>query len=238
MTDRPTTTLFLLVSVDGKITTGDIDTMDTEDFRHIVGLKEGLPQYYEIEKHLDRVYLNSGKVLAKVGFNSKNPSSAKKEDLSFVVVDNKPHLTIEGYEYLAKWCKNLYLITTNDQHPANSLISKYPNIKILKYSKEIDFLDAFSKLKTEFHIERMVIQTGGTLNSIFLRSKLIDYVSIVIAPCLIGGKNTEGLIGGESLHIKEDLIELKSLKLVKCDILKNSYLHLQYEVNNDTIIDG
>lgn len=233
--DRPFTTLFLLVSVDGKITTGDNDDMDTEDFHHIAGLKEGLSKYYEIEEHLDQVYLNSGKVLAKVGFNAKNPSSRQKRGLSFVVIDNKPHLSTNGCEYLAKWCQTLFLITTNKSHPAYSLREKYPNIKILEYDREIDFPDAFQKLKTD-GVDRMTVQTGGTLNAIFLRNKLIDLVSVVVAPCLIGGENTQGLIGGDSLHTKADLEKIKALKFIKCDILDGSYLHLQYEVINDTEI--
>lgn len=51
--NRPVTTLFMLVSVDGKISTGATDEMDVDqDFPQIIGLKEGLHQYYEIEMHL------------------------------------------------------------------------------------------------------------------------------------------------------------------------------------------
>ena len=47
MTHRPITTLFLLQSVDGKITTGASDALDFDrDFPRIPGLREGLHQYY------------------------------------------------------------------------------------------------------------------------------------------------------------------------------------------------
>ena len=40
---RPETTLFMLMSVDGKISTGDTDIMDVDkDFPTITGLREGL----------------------------------------------------------------------------------------------------------------------------------------------------------------------------------------------------
>ncbi|HSW88624.1 MAG TPA: dihydrofolate reductase family protein, partial [Candidatus Saccharimonadales bacterium] len=93
------------------------------------------------------------------------------------------------------------------------------------------------RFKEEFGIEKITIQTGGTLNAELLRLGLIDKVSIVVAPCLIGGRNTQSLIGGESLHTEEDLKKIKALKFIKCDILKNSYLHVQYEVINQTSID-
>ena len=49
--NRPITTLFMLMSVDGKISTGATDELDVDqDFPAIAGLKEGLYQYYEIEQ--------------------------------------------------------------------------------------------------------------------------------------------------------------------------------------------
>ena len=47
--DRPITTLYMLMSVDGKISTGSTDEMDVDqDFPKIFGVREGLHQYYEI----------------------------------------------------------------------------------------------------------------------------------------------------------------------------------------------
>ena len=52
--DRPITTLYMLISVDGKISTGSTDELDVDqDFPKIAGLKEGLHQYYEIEQTTD-----------------------------------------------------------------------------------------------------------------------------------------------------------------------------------------
>ena len=52
--DRPITTLFMLISVDGKISTGATDDLDVDkDFPQIAGVSEGLHQYYEIEQTTD-----------------------------------------------------------------------------------------------------------------------------------------------------------------------------------------
>lgn len=100
------------------------------------------------------------------------------------------------------------MITTNSKHPALALKDEYPNLHLLFYKEPIDFLAVFSRFKTEFGIEHLTIQTGGTLNALFLRLGLIDRVSIVIAPCLIGGKDTQSLIGGQSLHTQAELQKL------------------------------
>lgn len=236
--NRPFTTLFMIDSLDGKISTGDVDTLDVDkDFKRITGVKEGLQQYYDIEQTTDLVSFNSGKVQAKVGVNERDLTEVQKSDVSFVIVDNKPHVNSHGCEYFAKRSKIFYVITTNKKHPAFALQKQYDNIKILLYEKTIDFIDVFRRFKEEFGIEKVTIQTGGTLNAALLRLGLIDKVSLVVAPCLIGGMNTQSLIGGESLHTEEELRKIKALKLVTCDILKNSYLHVQYEVLHETIIE-
>lgn len=57
---KPITTLFMLMSVDGKISTGAVDELNVDrDFPRINGVKEGLYQYYEIEKTTDLWSLNS-----------------------------------------------------------------------------------------------------------------------------------------------------------------------------------
>lgn len=236
MTNRPINTLFMLTSLDGKISTGNVDDLDVDkDFPRISGIKEGLHQYYDLEKYTDRVSFNSGKVQAKVGANQRTWEK-DRDDVSFVVVDSKPHLDKQGTEYFAKRSDSFYLITTNKDHPAFALKDTYPTMHILFYEDKIDFIDVFRRFKEDFGIEKITIQTGGTLNAQFLRLGLIDKISIIVAPCLIGGKDTQSLIGGESLQTQEDLKKIKALKLIKCDVLDNSYLHVQYEVINDTVV--
>lgn len=236
MNNRPITTLFLIESLDGKISTGDSNELDVDkDFTDIVGVREGLSQYYDLEKQTDRVSFNTGKVQAKVGVNQRKWDKGH-DDIDFVVVDNKPHLEKSGCEYFAKRSKVFYLITNNKNHPAFELKKKYDNIEILYYEGEIDFVDVFRRFKEDFGMERITIQTGGTLNAVLLRNKLIDRVQIVVAPCLVGGKDTSTLIDGESLHTETDLIHVKALKLTKCEPLKENYVLLEYDVINETKI--
>jgi len=232
MRDRSFNTLFMLSSLDGKISTGDVDERDVDiDFLQIAGIKEGLHQYYDLEKQTDRVSFNSGRVQAKIGVNHRTWDT-EKSDMSFVVVDNKPHLDEQGTEYFAKRSQRFILITTNARHPAFKLKDKHPTIHILLYEGRVDFTHVFRKFKQEFGIERITIQTGGTLNAKLLRLGLIDRISLVIAPCLIGGERTASLIGGPSLRTQSDLMNIKPLKLISCEVLKDSYVHIQYEVIN------
>ena len=195
---KPISTLFMLMSVDGKISTGNTDELDVDkDFPKIKGIKEGLQQYYALEQTTDLYSLNSGKVQAKVGIN-KPQKDIVKLPVSFLVIDNKPHLNKIGIDNLIRKSKKLFIITTNKSHPVFDRRNE-DNLEIIYYETEIDFVDLFRKLKEDFKIDNLTIQTGATLNSIFLRHKLINKLSIVIAPALIGGKETPSLIDGKSL---------------------------------------
>ena len=233
--EKPKTTLFMLMSVDGKISTGNIDDRDVDkDFPKIKGIKEGLKQYYDIEQTTDLFSMNSGKVMAKVGANIRK-ENVKKIPVSFILIDNKPHLNKIGIEYFLKLSKTLFLVTNNKNHPVFEC-NNAENLCIIFYENKIDFVDLFEQLKNNHGIKSMTIQTGGTLNSILLREKLIDKLSIVIAPALVGGKETSTLIDGESLQTFEDLYKIKALKLNEIKTLNDSYINIKYEIINETEI--
>ena len=176
---RVETTLLLLMSVDGKITSGESDALDSDrDWKRIRGVKEGLPQYYQTEWSIAVNSLNTGRVMAKIGINSRTMAPEKDDRLTFVIVDRKPHLNETGVRYLAQWVGKLYVVTNNPSH-----------------------------------------------------------LLIVMAPLIVGGRATSSLVDGPSLQTEEDLVNLKALKLVRCEVLEHSYLRLAYDVINETIID-
>ena len=223
--NRPVTTLFMLMSVDGKISTGASDELDVDkDFPRIEGLKEGLHQYYEIEQTTDLWSFNTGRVQKKMGVNEK-PFPAKTP-VSFVLMDNT-HLTEHGVRYFCARSKEFVLVTTNKNHPAFSVDES--NLHIV-FQETLSLKDVLARLKSDFGCERLTVQSGGTVNGLFLREKLFDFIDIVIAPALVGGKDTATLIDGESLHTAEDLSGMGVLKLLECKALEDSYIRLRYKV--------
>ena len=225
--DRPVTTLFMLMSVDGKISTGSTDNMDVDkDLPKIEGVREGLHQYYEIEQTTDLWSFNTGRVQAKMGVNVK--TFPGKTPVSFVILDNY-HLTEHGVQYFCEFSKEFVLVTTNPEHPAFGI--EADNLHIILQQK-LSLEDMLKTLKSDFGCERITIQSGGTLNSMFLREKLFDYIDVVVAPVLIGGKNTATLIDGESLRDESELDKLGALQLVECKVLEDSYIRLRYKVLN------
>lgn len=223
--NQPTTTLFMLMSVDGKISTGATDEMDVDqDFPQIAGLKDGLYQYYEIEQSTDLWSFNTGRVQAKMGVNTADMPD--KTPVSFVLLDNS-HLNEHGVRYFCAKSKQFVLITTNKNHPAFHV--KEENLHII-FQEQLSLTAALMILKEQFGCDRLTIQSGGTVNALFLREKLFNFVDVVVAPVLIGGKDTTTLIDGHSLQSRDELNQLGVLRLIEATPLQDSYLRLRYQV--------
>lgn len=229
MKEKPITTLFMLESLDGKISSGNNDNLDADkDWCQIDGVKEGLYQYYEIETTTDFYSLNTGRVMAKIGVNERTKYH-DKIDCRFIIIDNKPHLNEKGIDYICHWVNKLILVTTNKNHVAYSLREKYDNLDILFYN-DLDLKTLLIDMGKKYGAKAITIQSGGTLNGKFLRDNLIDYVNVVIAPLLVGVKDTSTLIDGESIISSKELGKLKALKLIECKQLDDSYIQLKYKV--------
>ena len=223
--DRPVTTLFMLMSVDGKISTGAAEELDVDrDFPRIAGLREGLHQYYEMEQTTDLWSFNTGRVQAKMGVNTADMPA--KTLVSFVLLDNH-HLNEHGVRYFCARSRQFVLITTNKSHPAFGVSAE--NLHIL-LQETLSLADALAILKARFGCGRLTVQSGGTVNGLFLREKLLDFVDIVVAPVLVGGKDTPTLVDGPSLQSRDELDRLGVLQLLEATPLQDSWLRLRYRV--------
>lgn len=218
LSDKPLTTLFMLSSLDGKISTGASPNEDFDkDLPHIKGVAEGLYQYYALEKTTDLWSFCTGATQAKVGVNSR-PVPAEHSSVSFCIVDNH-HLQASGIEYFCGLSKQFVLITTNPQHPAFKCNAD--NLHII-YQDVLDLQAAFHSLKSNYGCEYLTVQSGGTMNSLLFQAHLIDKISIIMAPLVVGGSLTPTLIDGTAFPTP--------LKLTSVQQLQDSYLHLQYDV--------
>ena len=164
--------------------------------------------------------------MAKMGWNEAK-KSIEQLPVSFIIIDNRPHLTTQGVTNLLKRSKKLYVVTTNNIHPANSITDS--NLEVLFYEDEIDVKNLFRRLKS-LGIDNLTVQSGGEMNAELMRGGLINLVSLVVTPVMVGGSTTPTLLDGKSLETIDDLKLLKPLELVSIDKLTDSYIHLKYRV--------
>ena len=70
-------------------------------------------------------------------------------------------------------------------------------------------------LKQEFHIHKLMIEGGPTLNWHMLHHRLVDEIRLIHLPFIVGGSDTPSLVGGMHINSEDEMIRLH---------LKNHYM--------------
>lgn len=91
---------------------------------------------------------------------------------------------------------------------------------------EIDLAQALATLRREFGIERLLLEGGGNINGAFFAEGLVDELSVIVAPALVGRLNEQGIVA----HGEEGLTGKVRLSLLGCEALAHGLLHLRYAV--------
>ncbi len=94
----------------------------------------------------------------------------------------------------------------------------------------VDLTDALHRLHTDFGISTIRVDSGGTLNGVLLRAGLVDEVSLLIHPRLVGGTTPRSFFRAPDLESEKGVIDLQ---LSHLEELKDGLLWAIYEVVKD-----
>lgn len=98
---------------------------------------------------------------------------------------------------------------------------------IIVGDERVDFSAALSELNSRFGIRTVRVDSGGILNGVLLRAGLIDEISILIDPILVGGTSPRGFFIAPDIASPEQVIRLR---LVHFEQVRENILWLRYEV--------
>lgn len=87
----------------------------------------------------------------------------------------------------------------------------------------VDFSEAFEILYDRYHCRAIRTDSGGELTSVLLEQGLVDEISLVVSPCLIGSSE---LTAFRSLSPKKRI----ELNLIGTETVSDDYLTLTYRV--------
>ena len=111
----------------------------------------------------------------------------------------------EYFQYLNE--RHIDYVTTGDDH--------------------VDIKAALEKLYTFFNIKVIRVDSGGTLNGILLRQGLVNEISVLIEPYLVGGDAAKSIFHEEDLKTPGGVI---NLKLTHHEKIEDHIIWLKYEV--------
>ena len=98
---------------------------------------------------------------------------------------------------------------------------------IIAGREKVDLRSALEELNTRFGVKSVRVDSGGTLNGALLRAGLVDEVSLLIDPCLVGGASLRTWFVAPDLTSPEGITHLR---LTHCEQIKENVVWLKYEV--------
>lgn len=88
---------------------------------------------------------------------------------------------------------------------------------------DIDLARALAILRTEFGVEKLLLEGGGGINASFLAAGLIDEISLMVMPLADGSPDSPSVFDGNTDGPA-------ALELVSADRLDGGIMHLRYRV--------
>ena len=147
-----------------------------------------------------------------------------------VVPDSGGRIRNLHYWYKQSYWRDL-LILCSESTPSDYI--KYLEERNVKYlitgKMRIDFEKALETLYEKHEARTVRVDSGGTLNGVLLRSKLVSDISLLINPALIGGMNQHSIYRSPDLQSYEHPLQCK---LTHMEQVKDDYVWLVYKVLN------
>jgi 2,5-diamino-6-(ribosylamino)-4(3H)-pyrimidinone 5'-phosphate reductase len=150
---------------------------------------------------------------------------------SLVVVDSLGQVT--HWDLIKKqpwWRHHVSLCSRKTPHSHLDYLRKEGVDYIIAGNERIDLRTAFAELYTRYQLYVIRVDSGGILNGVLLRAGLVDEVSVVIAPELVGGISPYTLFAASDLTSSDGVIPLR---LIHFELMANDYIWMRYVVIKD-----
>jgi 2,5-diamino-6-(ribosylamino)-4(3H)-pyrimidinone 5'-phosphate reductase len=147
-----------------------------------------------------------------------------------VIVDSKGRINVwQSLREAGYWRDVMALVSqsTPSKYIENLRKSSVPYI--LAGTDHVDFPEALEEMSRR-GIKKVRTDSGGILNGVLLRQGLVDEVSVLVQPALVGGTTPSSIYRAPDLAPGESPI---SLQIISSRRLRNGVVWLRYKVTND-----
>lgn len=224
---KPKVVMHNTISIDGSI----------KGFQTDIGL------HYQIVNDHNPAVMFVGAITAKTGVTKFLPQipeekEEEKKKPEYPAGDPRPRWAIPDEKGLLKGMLHIYRSSEHCRDPIIFVTEKTPK-DYIEYLKEraydfyelsdktnefVDYKKAFETLAEKHEVKTIITDTGGTLSSVLLDLGLVDEISLLIAPAIVGKK---------SVNLFRDFksgLPIETLEIIKNDIFDDGHVHLLYTV--------
>lgn len=155
----------------------------------------------------------------------KDPNDARP---LLIVVDSRGRLRV--WHQLRRepyWRDAIALISQSTPPEYVDYLHKEKVEYITTGLQRVDMRLALEEVNKKYGIKHVRVDSGGTLNGVLLREGLVDEVSLLVHPCLVGGMSAKSIYRAQDLESAAGVI---NLLLVKVNVVEKEYVWMHYEV--------
>jgi diaminohydroxyphosphoribosylaminopyrimidine deaminase/5-amino-6-(5-phosphoribosylamino)uracil reductase len=203
-TGRPFVHLKLAVSLDGKIATR------TRDSRWITG-PESRARAHELRHEYDAILVGAGTAETDDPQLSDRSGLPRRRPLIRVVLDDEVRLSPDSQ--LAKTTSKGPVIVFGNDRANHADVLRAQGVEIVNSTRG-DLIGVLRELGSR-SIQSVLVEGGSTVAGEFIDAGLVNKVTFLIAPKIIGGVTAPTAIGGSGVASMSEALELERLSVIK-----------------------
>jgi 2,5-diamino-6-(ribosylamino)-4(3H)-pyrimidinone 5'-phosphate reductase len=195
-------------------------------------------QFYQLAGHwhTDAILTGSETILSAPGQESdteeKEPGTTEvgeDESLPLLIVpDSRGRIRNWDFWRRQPYWRDVIVFCSRATPPSYLEYLQKVRIQFITAGDEhVDLRQALMELSGRWAVELVRVDSGGMLNGVLLRAGLVDEVSVLIDPCLVGGMTPRSLFRAPDLTEAEGVI---LLRLIHYEKVRGDVIWVRYEV--------
>jgi len=203
-TGLPFVHLKLAVSLDGKIATR------TRDSRWITG-PESRARAHELRHEYDAILVGAGTAVTDDPLLVDRSGLPRRRPLVRVVLDEK--LRLSPNSQLTNTTSEAPVVVFGGSDPTNAKELRAKGVEILN-SERGDLVAVLRELGSR-SLQSVLVEGGAAIAGEFVDAGLVNKVTFLIAPKIIGGTAAPSAVGGSGVEMISGALELQNITVVQ-----------------------
>jgi len=203
-TGMPFVHLKLAVSLDGKIATR------TRDSRWITG-PESRARAHELRHEYDAILVGAGTAETDDPQLSDRSGLPRRRPIVRVVLDDEVRLSPDSQ--LVKTTSKAPLIVFGNESANHADVLRAQGVEIVNSTRG-DLPSVLRELGSR-SIQSVLVEGGSTVAGEFIDAGLVNKLTFLIAPKIIGGVTAPSAIGGSGIAMMSEALELERITTIK-----------------------
>ena len=220
-TGRPFVTLKSALSLDGKIATA------TGESQWITG-PEARERVHRMRDQVDAILVGAGTVLKDNPRLTTRLKKGKGHNPARVILDAKAEIPLNARVFHHASRDRVVYVTTSKASAVrvNRLKDRGIEIQVISEKNSHIPLIKLVKLLGGMEIVSVLLEGGSGVNASALKAGIVDKAVLFLAPLIIGGESTPGVVGGPGIKRLKQALPIKNLAVtpVGADWMVEGYL--------------